>query len=111
MTRAKLTMPAPRAAALAAGALLMIVPATLLTLAGGPADAASVAHQTTVRHKHSHQHQHQQHQHHRRPKHHELKVVAMTATVASWYYDEGNTACGFTLSTAWQTRPCRAVRR
>jgi rare lipoprotein A len=103
MTRAKRNLPAVRAATLAAGALLMIVPATLVTLAGGPADAASVARQTTVQHRRSHHHKH-----HRRIKRHALAAAEMTPTVASWYYDEGNTACGFhaAYGVANKTLPC-----
>jgi rare lipoprotein A len=96
-------MRAPRAAALAAGALLMILPATLFTFAGGPADAASVARAAKVLDKHSHHHKH-----HDRIKRHVSKPVEMTATVASWYYDEGNTACGFhaEYGVANRTLPC-----
>jgi rare lipoprotein A (peptidoglycan hydrolase) len=104
MTRATRNMRAPRAARLAAGALLMILPATLVTFDGGPADAASVARTARVRHKHPH---------HRKHYRHHLKRVAldlmqMTPTVASWYYDEGDTACGFhaEYGVANKTLPC-----
>ncbi|MGH2862240.1 MAG: RlpA-like double-psi beta-barrel domain-containing protein [Solirubrobacteraceae bacterium] len=36
------------------------------------------------------------------------RIVALTSTVASWYYDAGNTACGFhaTYGVANKTLPC-----
>ena len=103
MTRAIRKLRAPRAATLAAGALLMILPATLLSFDGGPADAASVARATRVQHKHAH---HRKHHHH--IKRQALRVVQMTPTVASWYYDEGDTACGFhaEYGIANKTLPC-----
>jgi rare lipoprotein A (peptidoglycan hydrolase) len=103
MTRAIRKMRAPRAVTLAAGALLMILPATLLTLDGGLADAASVARTARVPHKHSH---HRKHRH--RVKHHALALAQMSPVVASWYYDEGDTACGFhaEYGVANKTLPC-----
>jgi rare lipoprotein A (peptidoglycan hydrolase) len=105
MTRAKRKMRAPHAAMLVAGALLMILPATLLTLAGGSADAASVTRSAHVSRKHAHHHRH--HGHHRR-RHHVMRAVEMTPVVASWYYDEGDTACGFhaEYGVANKTLPC-----
>jgi rare lipoprotein A (peptidoglycan hydrolase) len=81
----------------------MLLPATLLTLAGGPADAASVARAKRTRREHPHRHRH--HHHIRR---HALTVAEMTPTVASWYYDDGDTACGFhaEYGVANRTLPC-----
>jgi len=106
MTRAIRKMRASRAATLAAGALLMILPATLLSLDGGPAEAASVTHATRAHHKHSHHRSDHLHRHH--VKRHALRVATMSPTVASWYYDEGNTACGFhaEYGVANKTLPC-----
>jgi Lytic transglycolase len=103
MTRAVRKTRAPRAVTLAAGALLMILPATLMTFDGGPADAASVAHGTRMRHRHR-----VHHRHHHRIRRHAPKVLPMTPTVASWYYDEGDTACGFhaEYGVANKTLPC-----
>jgi rare lipoprotein A (peptidoglycan hydrolase) len=103
MTRAIRKMRAPGAATLAAGALLMILPATLLTFDGGPADAASVARTSRMHHKHSHRRKHR-----RRIKRHATAVMRMTPTVVSWYYDEGDTACGFhaEYGVANKTLPC-----
>ena len=103
MTRAIRKMRAPRAATLAAGAFLTILPATLLSFDGGPADAASVARTSRVQHKHPHHRKR-----HHRIKRHALRVVQMTPTVASWYYDEGDTACGFhaEYGIANKTLPC-----
>jgi rare lipoprotein A (peptidoglycan hydrolase) len=104
MTRAIRKLRAPRAATLAVGALLMILPATFLTFDGGPADAAPVAAVAAAQNKHPH------HRERHRPhiKRHALQVVQMTPTVASWYYDEGNTACGFhaEYGVANKTLPC-----
>jgi rare lipoprotein A (peptidoglycan hydrolase) len=106
MTRAIRKVRAPRAATLAAGALLMILPATLLSFDGGPAQAASVTHSTRAHRKHSHHRRHHLHRHH--VERHALRVVTMSPTVASWYYDEGNTACGFhaEYGVANKTLPC-----
>jgi rare lipoprotein A (peptidoglycan hydrolase) len=104
MTRALRKTGAPRAATLAAGALLIILPATALTFSGGAADAASAA----ARHGRTrHVHPHHQRRHVRRRRH-VLEVVEMTPAVASWYYDAGNTACGFhaQYGVANRTLPC-----
>ena len=103
MTRAIRKMRAPRVATLAAGALLVILPTTLLTFAGAPADATSVAFRTPLHRKH-----HARFKHHRHIKRHALRVVVMTPVVASWYYDEGDTACGFhaEYGVANKTLPC-----
>jgi rare lipoprotein A (peptidoglycan hydrolase) len=109
MTRAIRNICAPRAVTLAAGALLTIIPATLLTFDGGPADAAPVARTARVPLKHSHHHErHHLRKHHRTVKRHALRVVQMTPAIASWYYDEGNTACGFhaEYGVANKTLPC-----
>jgi rare lipoprotein A (peptidoglycan hydrolase) len=106
MTRALRKIGAPRAATLAAGALSIILPATALSFAGGPADAASAAaHHGRARHAHPHPHHVRRQMRRRR---HALEVVAMTPTVASWYYDAGNTACGFhaQYGVANRTLPC-----
>jgi rare lipoprotein A (peptidoglycan hydrolase) len=106
MTRAIRKMRAPRAATLAAGAILMLLTATLLCFDGGLADASPVARTTVVHHKHARR---RRHLHVRdRTERHALRVVATTPTVASWYYDEGNTACGFhaEYGVANKTLPC-----
>jgi hypothetical protein len=105
MTRAIRKMRAPRAATLAAGALLVLLPATSMSFGGGLADAAPVSRATVISHKHPH---HRRHHIHHRIKRHALRVVVMTPTVASWYYDQGNTACGFhaQYGVANKTLPC-----
>lgn len=103
MTGAKRKMRAPSAAKIAAGALLLTLPATLVSFDGGLADAAAVARAPRVPHKRfSHR------KRHHRVKREALKVVQMTAAVASWYYDEGDTACGFhaEYGVANKTLPC-----
>jgi rare lipoprotein A (peptidoglycan hydrolase) len=106
MTRAIRTIRAPRAATLAAAALLMILPATLLTVDGGPADAALMARAAAHKH-HAHHRKHHKHRHHIKQRHAALAVL-MTPAVASWYYDEGGTACGFhaEYGVANKTLPC-----
>jgi len=106
-------MRAPRAATLVAGALLLILPATMLSLDGGPAIASAAARTARVRHSHRHHARRHHHLRHHRRRHHRAKrrpvpVIQMTPVVASWYYDEGNTACGFhaEYGVANKTLPC-----
>jgi rare lipoprotein A (peptidoglycan hydrolase) len=133
---AKRKIRVPAAATVVTGTLLLLLPAILLLCGGGPADAqpsADTGHKAAVHHhsRHSHRRRHQgEHTNgvffrvpkpkhaapkHAAPKHrarrkhaHTAAVVHLSPTVASWYYDEGNTACGFhaEYGIANKTLPC-----
>jgi rare lipoprotein A len=108
---AKRKMRAPSAATVATGAFLMFFPAALLTLGGGPADAAPSTHSKATATKHRRHHHHHRGHHHRRHHHRKAPVkhaVEMIPAVASWYYDQGDTACGFhaEYGVANKTLPC-----
>jgi rare lipoprotein A (peptidoglycan hydrolase) len=127
---AKRKIRVPGAATVVTGTLLLLLPAIMLLFGGGSAEAqlsADTGHTLTVHHPHRSHRRRDQHtrtngvffrvpkpnhaarKHHARPKHaHTAAVVHLTPTIASWYYDEGNTACGFhaEYGVANKTLPC-----
>jgi hypothetical protein len=99
---------APKAATVALGALLVMLAVVVLSVGGGSTAAAAtagrpVSHRVRVSHK-----PRPRHKRHRR-RHHRVAVKLLPA-VASWYYDEGSTACGFhaEYGVANKTLPCGA---
>ena len=107
--RAIRTMRAPGATAVVTGAFVILLGVAILMISGGSA-AAAAAHRTRGdlrRMPPARRHVRGRH-HHRRHRHVIKRAVEMIPAVASWYYDEGDTACGFhaEYGVANKTLPC-----
>ncbi len=100
---------APKAATVVVGVVVMMLTVLALSI-GGSADAAVAAktpatHRAAVHHKRHPTHKRRHHRHKRAaPK----AAIKLLPAVASWYYDEGSTACGFhaEYGVANKTLPC-----
>lgn len=105
-------MRAPGPVMAIAGALLLIMSLAMVMICGGVAQAAR-AHRNAVRLRQRHHQPRRVVRRHPRPRlhlrhlHHALRAQMIPA-VASWYYDAGNTACGFhaRYGIANRTLPC-----
>jgi len=101
---------APGAAAAAVGAFVILLAVAMLTLGGASASAAAATRHTRTHHSDAgRRHRHVRPRHRRRHRRVAVKrAIAMIPAVASWYYDEGNTACGFhaEYGVANKTLPC-----